>query len=100
MYMHVCQFAFHYLLPLLQVFLCVLWQVYVQGDAIREMYRAVGLGWLVAATRVPGIKQACDMLYVKFTHYRLENALNRCDSGDSCSIKLKHLRDKLRRPKQ
>ncbi|KAK7503492.1 hypothetical protein BaRGS_00005413 [Batillaria attramentaria] len=70
-------------------------KVYTQGDAIREMYRACGLGWLAAATQVPGIELACNKLYVKFAEYRLQKALDRCDSG-SCSVKLKHLREKLR----
>ena len=72
----------------------------MQGDAVREMYRACGLGWLAAATQLPGIKGVCDKLYVKYAHYRLQKALNRCDSGASCSVKLKHLRDKLRPHKE
>ncbi|XP_070191537.1 uncharacterized protein [Littorina saxatilis] len=71
-------------------------RVHVQGDAIREMYRSCGLGWLATATQLPGVKEVCDKMYIKFAEYRLEKALDRCDSGTSCSVKLTHLRDKLR----
>ena len=71
-------------------------QIHTQGDAIREMYRACGLGMLASATALPGVKQVADNLYMRFAHYRLEKALDRCDAGNSCSVKLKHLRDKLR----
>jgi len=65
-------------------------KVLIQGDAIRAMYRASGLGFLATLTELPGIKAACDSLYMRFAKYRLEKALSRCDDG-SCSIKLKQL---------
>ncbi|XP_005098995.1 uncharacterized protein At5g50100, chloroplastic [Aplysia californica] len=70
-------------------------QVLTQGDAIRQMYRACGLGWVAKATELPGIRSVCDRLYVHFAEYRLNKALDRCD-GNSCSIKLQHLREKYR----
>ena len=71
-------------------------QVYVQGDAIRHMYRACGMGWLAAVTELPGVETWCNKMYTTFAKYRLEKALDRCESGVSCSVKLKHLRDRLR----
>ncbi|GFR88579.1 thiol-disulfide oxidoreductase [Elysia marginata] len=72
-------------------------KVFTQGDAVREMYRASGLGWLASLTEVPGVKEICDRMYVRFAHYRLRKAFARCDSeSDRCSIKLHHLRRKMK----
>ncbi|KAK3794038.1 hypothetical protein RRG08_028470 [Elysia crispata] len=72
-------------------------QIYRQGDAIRQMYRVSGLGWLASATELPGIKDICDRMYVRFAHYRLRKAFARCDSeSDRCSIKLHQLREKMK----
>ncbi|XP_076448089.1 uncharacterized protein LOC143284866 [Babylonia areolata] len=73
-------------------------KVLVQADAIREMYRACGLGWVAAFTELPVLEKVCNYLYTQFAVYRLRAALDRCESGVSCSIKLKHLKDKLRSP--
>lgn len=71
-------------------------QVYTQGDAIRAMYRVSGLGWLASLTELPGVKNVCDQMYIRFAHYRLRKAFARCDSeSDRCSIKLHHLRNKM-----
>ncbi|KAL8558203.1 hypothetical protein ACOMHN_036292 [Nucella lapillus] len=74
-------------------------KVHVQADAVREMYRACGFGWLATLTWLPGLETAFNTLYMQFAAYRLKAALDRCDSGVSCSVKLKHLRDKLRPPR-
>ncbi|GFO06324.1 thiol-disulfide oxidoreductase dcc [Plakobranchus ocellatus] len=72
-------------------------QIYTQGDAIRQMYRASGLGWLASLTELPWLKDACDRLYIRFAHYRLQKAFSRCDSeSNRCSIKLHNLRNKMR----
>jgi predicted DCC family thiol-disulfide oxidoreductase YuxK len=63
--------------------------VVVRGmEAIREAYRSVGLGWLTAATRLPGLKWAADRLYGWFARNR--TALGRfleprCREGE-CTI--------------
>ena len=45
--------------------------VVVRGmEAVREAYRSVGLGWLTAATRLPGLKWAADQLYGWFARNR------------------------------
>jgi predicted DCC family thiol-disulfide oxidoreductase YuxK len=39
-------------------------------EAVREAYRSVGLGWLTAATSLPGLKWAADRLYGWFARNR------------------------------
>jgi len=39
-------------------------------DAVREAYRAVGLGWLAAPTRLPLLRTASDWLYRVFARCR------------------------------
>jgi predicted DCC family thiol-disulfide oxidoreductase YuxK len=39
-------------------------------DALRLLYRAVGLGWLVAPTAWPGLRQATDIAYRLFATHR------------------------------
>jgi predicted DCC family thiol-disulfide oxidoreductase YuxK len=39
-------------------------------DAVREAYRAVGLGWLVAPTRWPGLRLLSNFLYGWFARNR------------------------------
>jgi len=56
-------------------------------DAVREAYRVVGLGWILAPTKLPGVRAIFDMLYGCFARNRL--ALGRpfrasC-SSDRCS---------------
>jgi len=53
-------------------------------EAIRQAYRAVGLGWLVVPTRLPVVRGALDRLYSVFARNRVR--LGRwfgrsCDSG-------------------
>jgi predicted DCC family thiol-disulfide oxidoreductase YuxK len=45
---------------------------WIEGvEVFRQLYSAVGFGWLMAITRVPGIKQLLDWMYVKFAKNRL-----------------------------
>lgn len=39
--------------------------------AFREAYRLVGLGWLLAPTGWPGLRQISDWAYKKFAHNRI-----------------------------
>ncbi len=39
-------------------------------DTIRAMYQAVGLGWLMNWTKIPGLSWFCDRGYTIFAHYR------------------------------
>ena len=39
-------------------------------EAVREAYRSVGLGWLLAATRLPGLKLIADSVYKYFARNR------------------------------
>ena len=57
-------------------------------DAVRATYGAVGLGWLVAPTGWPGVRQLADHCYGFIARHRqtISSMLGRrCDSG-SCSI--------------
>lgn len=40
-------------------------------DAVRETMRAVGRGWMLAWTTIPGISWLCDRLYLWFANNRL-----------------------------
>jgi len=57
-------------------------------DAVREAYRAVGLGWIVAPTRFPGLKALSDFLYRSFAKHRiaLGRLLQPSCSADRCSV--------------
>ena len=57
-------------------------------DAMRAVYAAVGLGWLVAPTGWPGIRWLFDRLYAFFARHRLTFSRlfgRRCESG-GCTI--------------
>jgi predicted DCC family thiol-disulfide oxidoreductase YuxK len=55
-------------------------------DTIRAMYDAVGLGWLMRWSNIPGLSWCCDRAYELFAHFRPrfsafkpdECAANRC----------------------
>ena len=57
-------------------------------DAIRAAYEAVGLGWLVAPTRLPGARRVCDAAYRLFARNRVRwgNLLGRGCKRD-CSTR-------------
>lgn len=45
---------------------------WVEGvEVFRRAYGAVGLGWLLAPTRLPGLKQLADFVYRRFADNRL-----------------------------
>ena len=57
-------------------------------DAVRAIYRAAGLGWLVAPTGWPGVRWLADGSYRFFARHRLTFSRmfgRKCDSG-SCSL--------------
>ena len=41
------------------------------AEAVRRSYEAIGMGWLVAPTRLPGVKQATDIGYALFARNRI-----------------------------
>ena len=51
-------------------------------EVFRVIYAAVGFSWLVALTRLPGLRQLLDVLYRWFARNRLR-LTGRCDDG-SC----------------
>lgn len=54
---------------------------WIEGvEVFRRLYSAVGLGWLVAPTRLPLIRNLLDLGYRIFARYRLLLP-GRCDSG-------------------
>jgi predicted DCC family thiol-disulfide oxidoreductase YuxK len=57
-------------------------------EAIRQAYRAVGLGWLVAATRLPIIRGVLDGMYGLFARnrIRLGRLFGRQCESDACVV--------------
>jgi predicted DCC family thiol-disulfide oxidoreductase YuxK len=51
-------------------------------EAVRQAYEAVGLGWVLAPTRLPGLRRLSDLFYGWFARNRL--ALGRL-LGPTCS---------------
>jgi len=49
-------------------------------EVFRRLYSAVGFGWLVAVTRLPGISHGLDLLYGWFAKNRLR-LTGRCGDG-------------------
>lgn len=61
-------------------------ELLVGVEVFRHLYTAVGLGWAVAPTRWPGVRQGLDLAYRFFAKYRLRFT-GRCnDSGGACQI--------------
>ena len=54
-------------------------------EVFRQLYGAVGLGWLFAPTTWPGIKQLADWVYVKFAKHRLR-LTGRCTPELGCDL--------------
>ena len=50
-------------------------------EVFRQLYGAVGLGWLMAPTRWPGLRQLSDASYVLFAKNRLR-LTGRCADGE------------------
>ncbi|MFO0636743.1 MAG: DUF393 domain-containing protein [Nannocystaceae bacterium] len=55
-------------------------------EVFRQLYQAVGLGWLVALTRLPGIASMLSWAYDRFAERRLR-LTGRCD--DRCAVPLR-----------
>jgi predicted DCC family thiol-disulfide oxidoreductase YuxK len=56
----------------------------VEGvEVFRQAYAAVGLGWLVAPTRWPGLRRLADLAYRVFARNRLRwtGRASACDAG-------------------
>ena len=58
-------------------------------EVFRRLYAAVGLGWLVALTRLPGLSHLLDAAYGVFARNRLR-ITGRCDA--SCALPAEHSR--------
>ena len=55
-------------------------------EVFRQLYGAVGLGWLTAPTRWPGLRQLSDAAYQTFAKNRLK-LTGRCEpDGNACAI--------------
>ena len=60
----------------------------VEGvEVFRRAYAAVGLGWLVAPTRWPGVRQVADAAYRLFARNRLRLTGRSCPDG-RCELPL------------
>lgn len=61
---------------------------WIEGvEVFRQLYGAVGFGWIMAVTRIPGIKQMLDWMYVKFANNRL-SLTGRKQDNDSFSCRV------------
>jgi predicted DCC family thiol-disulfide oxidoreductase YuxK len=57
----------------------------VEGvEAFRRLYTLLGLGWLVAPTRLPGVRQLLDLAYRTFAKNRLR-LTGRC-GDEGCEL--------------
>jgi len=56
----------------------------IGADAFRQLYGLLGFGWIVALTRVPGIRQAVDAGYRVFARNRTR-LTGRCSVDGGCS---------------
>lgn len=57
----------------------------VEGvEVFRRLYAAVGYGWLVAPTRLPGVRQLLDLAYRTFARNRLR-LTGRC-ATEGCEL--------------
>ena len=54
-------------------------------EVFRQLYSAIGLGWLVALTRLPGVSHLLDALYQVFAKNRLKWT-GRCSVESGCVI--------------
>ena len=59
-------------------------------DALRASYSAVGLGWLLAPTRLPLIRPLTDWLYLGFARHRMRISrwlgLTRVSCDGACDV--------------
>jgi predicted DCC family thiol-disulfide oxidoreductase YuxK len=54
-------------------------------EVFRRLYGAVGLGWILAPTRLPGLRRLSDWAYEKFAKNRLR-LTGRCVDGEICEL--------------
>ena len=55
-------------------------------EAFRRMYSAIGFGWLIALTRIPGVSHFLQWIYRLFARNRLR-LTGRCPAeSDSCQV--------------
>lgn len=57
-------------------------------EVFRRLYAAIGLGWLVPLTRLPGISHILDWGYRVFARNRL-NLTGRCHASGACDTSLR-----------
>jgi predicted DCC family thiol-disulfide oxidoreductase YuxK len=57
-------------------------------ETFRQAYRAVGLGWLLAPTGWPGLRQLFDAMYTAFarSRVRMGRLFGRACVSDRCSV--------------
>jgi predicted DCC family thiol-disulfide oxidoreductase YuxK len=57
-------------------------------ETFRQAYRAVGLGWVLAPTRWPLLRQITDAMYVLFARYRVRmgRLFGRSCTTDRCAL--------------
>jgi predicted DCC family thiol-disulfide oxidoreductase YuxK len=61
---------------------------WIEGvEVFRRLYSAVGMGWLVAPTRLPLVRNLLDLGYRIFARYRLR-LTGRCESGKCATGKV------------
>lgn len=59
---------------------------WIEGvEVFRQLYAAIGLGWLVAVTRVPGISHLLSLAYTLFAKNRLR-LTGRCTPERGCAV--------------
>lgn len=59
---------------------------WIEGvEVFRQLYTAIGFGWLVAVTRVPGVSHLCRLGYHLFAKNRLR-LTGRCAPDGACAI--------------
>ncbi len=66
-------------------------------EAVRQAYQAIGLGWLVAPTRLPGVRWVLDRMYGVFARNRAGLGRwfgHRCEDGGCAMPKTQDLRPK------
>lgn len=55
---------------------------YVKGvEVFRQIYQRIGLGGLVAPTRLPGVRQLLDLAYRGFAFFRFKHAMHRLNKS-------------------
>jgi predicted DCC family thiol-disulfide oxidoreductase YuxK len=56
-------------------------------EAFRQIYGRLGFGWLVALSRLPGVRRLLDAGYRVFARHRTRLP-GRCAPGDACATRL------------